>query len=346
MHDGVSFSVPRGQIAALIGGSGSGKSVLVREIIGLLRPVAGTVRLLGTDVWSAPEEDLMALRRRFGMLFQDGALFSSLTVAQNVATPLIEHAEVPAHLLGPLVRLRIALAGLLFWAYRRFILLHPDPTLSWVRDGVTYELLNPKMLGAVLVAPWFVLVLSQSLADLPVAQRILSVLLRVAFVILVALGLSRLARTATTEKVCTVYLVDVSDSITDEELRRAGFSTRTELDRLLDSRPTGDVYRIEVRFVGGDPRAELRERPLDERELATLRTKLARLDAKGAWTEATLRLIAAQPEVRAADLTTQLGRDRASFKTDVRKLKALGLTEILEVGYRISTRGRQYLDTL
>jgi hypothetical protein len=137
-----------------------------------------------------------------------------------------------------------------------------------------------------------------------------------------------------------------ADSITDEELHRAGFSTRTELDRLLDSRPTGDVYRIEVRFVGGDPRAELRERPLDERELATLRTKLARLDAKGAWTEATLRLIAAQPDVRAADLATQLGRDRASFKTDVRKLKALGLTESLEVGYRISTRGRRYLDTL
>ncbi|MGH8633171.1 MAG: ABC transporter ATP-binding protein [Burkholderiales bacterium] len=112
VHDGVSFSVPRGQIAALIGGSGSGKSVLLREIIGLQRPDAGRVRLLGTDVWSAPEEELMAMRRRFGMLFQDGALFSSLTVAQNVATPLIEHAEVPPHLLGPLVRLRIALAGL------------------------------------------------------------------------------------------------------------------------------------------------------------------------------------------------------------------------------------------
>jgi phospholipid/cholesterol/gamma-HCH transport system ATP-binding protein len=63
-------------------------------------------------VWNAPEEELSALRRRFGMLFQDGALFSSLTVAQNVATPLIEHADVPPHLLGPLVRLRIALAGL------------------------------------------------------------------------------------------------------------------------------------------------------------------------------------------------------------------------------------------
>jgi phospholipid/cholesterol/gamma-HCH transport system ATP-binding protein len=112
VHDGVSFSVPRGEIVAVIGGSGSGKSVLVREIIGLLRPSAGRVRLLGTDVWSASEEELTALRRRFGMLFQDGALFSSLTVAQNVATPLIEYAEVPPHLLGPLVRLRIALAGL------------------------------------------------------------------------------------------------------------------------------------------------------------------------------------------------------------------------------------------
>jgi phospholipid/cholesterol/gamma-HCH transport system ATP-binding protein len=70
------------------------------------------VRLLGTDVWNASEDELAALRRRFGMTFQDGALFSSLTVAQNVATPLVEHAGVPPHLLGPLVRLRIALAGL------------------------------------------------------------------------------------------------------------------------------------------------------------------------------------------------------------------------------------------
>jgi phospholipid/cholesterol/gamma-HCH transport system ATP-binding protein len=112
IHDGVSFVIDRPQVVALIGGSGTGKSVLLREIIGLLRPTAGTVRLLGTDVWQADGEALAALRRRFGMMFQDGALFSSLTVAQNVATPLVEHAQVPAHLLDPLVRLRIALAGL------------------------------------------------------------------------------------------------------------------------------------------------------------------------------------------------------------------------------------------
>ena len=112
VHEGVSFTVPRGQVVGMIGGSGSGKSVLLREIIGLLQPTSGRVKVLGTDVWSATEDEMAALRRRFGMLFQDGALFSSLTVEQNVATPLIEHVPVPPHLLGPLVRLRIALAGL------------------------------------------------------------------------------------------------------------------------------------------------------------------------------------------------------------------------------------------
>jgi phospholipid/cholesterol/gamma-HCH transport system ATP-binding protein len=112
VHDGVSFTVERGKVVALIGGSGSGKSVLLREIIGLLRPTGGAIRLLGTDVWTASAETLAGLRRRFGMMFQDGALFSSLTVSQNVATPLVEHMDVPADLLEPLVRLRIALAGL------------------------------------------------------------------------------------------------------------------------------------------------------------------------------------------------------------------------------------------
>jgi phospholipid/cholesterol/gamma-HCH transport system ATP-binding protein len=112
IHDGVSFSVARGQVVAIIGGSGTGKSVLLREIIGLLRPTAGTIRLLGTDVWTASPEALAHLRTRFGMMFQDGALFSSLTVAENVATPLKEHARIPERLLDPLVRLRIAMAGL------------------------------------------------------------------------------------------------------------------------------------------------------------------------------------------------------------------------------------------
>ena len=112
VHDGVSFTIRRGELVALIGGSGTGKSVLLREMIGLHRPDAGRVRLLGTDVWASDAAQLTALRRRFGMMFQDGALFSSLTVAANVATPILEHADVPADLLGPLVDLRLSLAGL------------------------------------------------------------------------------------------------------------------------------------------------------------------------------------------------------------------------------------------
>ena len=112
VHDGLSLQVRRGELVALIGGSGSGKSVLLREILGLQRPTAGSVRLLGTDMWAAPEHELAAVRKRFGMMFQEGALFSSLDVAGNVATPLLEHTDTPPELLPRLVNLRLALAGL------------------------------------------------------------------------------------------------------------------------------------------------------------------------------------------------------------------------------------------
>jgi phospholipid/cholesterol/gamma-HCH transport system ATP-binding protein len=112
VHDGVSFSVGRGTLVGLIGGSGTGKSVLLREIIGLQRPTAGSVRLLGTDIWRAPAHELDAVRRRFGMMFQDGALFTSLTVAQNVAVPLREHTRMATSTIDAIVALRIAQAGL------------------------------------------------------------------------------------------------------------------------------------------------------------------------------------------------------------------------------------------
>ena len=112
VHDGVSFDVFKGTLVALIGGSGTGKSVLLREIIGLQRPTSGRIRLLGTDVWNSSEEEMNETRRRFGMMFQDGALFSSLTVAENVAVPLTEHARVPNGMLKALVHLRLAQAGL------------------------------------------------------------------------------------------------------------------------------------------------------------------------------------------------------------------------------------------
>jgi phospholipid/cholesterol/gamma-HCH transport system ATP-binding protein len=112
IHDGVSFAIPRGEVAALIGGSGTGKSVLLKEMIGLLAPDAGSISLLGTEVWSAGDEQLALLRQRFGMLFQDGALFSSLTVAENIAVPLHEHTALTDELIEPLVGLKLALVGL------------------------------------------------------------------------------------------------------------------------------------------------------------------------------------------------------------------------------------------
>lgn len=112
VHDGVSFRVRRGELVALIGGSGSGKTVLLREMIGLQRPTGGRIRMFGTDVWRCDEATRRALRRRFGMMFQEGALFSSLDVAANVATPLREHTDLPPPMIDALVGLRISLAGL------------------------------------------------------------------------------------------------------------------------------------------------------------------------------------------------------------------------------------------
>jgi phospholipid/cholesterol/gamma-HCH transport system ATP-binding protein len=112
VHDGVSFRVQRGEVVALIGGSGTGKSVLLKEIIGLVRPAAGRIRLLGTDIWGAGAAELNELRRRFGMLFQDGALFSSLTVAENIAVPFRENTDLPMDLIAPLCGFKLALVGL------------------------------------------------------------------------------------------------------------------------------------------------------------------------------------------------------------------------------------------
>ena len=112
IHRDLSLSVARGEVIALIGGSGTGKSVLMREIIGLLKPQAGRIELLGQSVCDSTSEQMNALRRRFGVLFQDGALFSSLSVEDNVATPLFEHTDLPHATCRQLARLKLALAGL------------------------------------------------------------------------------------------------------------------------------------------------------------------------------------------------------------------------------------------
>jgi len=131
-----------------------------------------------------------------------------------------------------------ALATLLFF-YVKHVYAGP-PTMAWKRNGEDYELLSPKMLGLALLAPYFLWMIGKSLADLPLAQRVISVFLRVAFVVLLALGLSRLARTATTQKVCTVYLVDVSESVPDLALKDA----QEEIQKGIDARGKEDLVKV------------------------------------------------------------------------------------------------------
>ena len=139
------------------------------------------------------------------------------------------------------------------------------------------------------------------------------------------------------------------EAIGEEEAKRAGFPDRAGLLAFLGRRAAGEVYRIELRLLGPDPRVDLRERLPDGAELEGIRRRLERLDhagRHGPWTEATLRAIAEQPATRAAELAAALGRERLPFKLDVRKLKELGLTESLERGYRLSPRGRAVLASL
>jgi phospholipid/cholesterol/gamma-HCH transport system ATP-binding protein len=112
LHDGVGFAVRPGQVVALIGGSGTGKTVLLRECIGLTQPSSGTIRLFGEDITRLDAMTMNRLRRRFGVLFQEGALFSSLSVAENVAVPLVERTRLPAWLRDQVVALKNRLAGL------------------------------------------------------------------------------------------------------------------------------------------------------------------------------------------------------------------------------------------
>jgi hypothetical protein len=132
-------------------------------------------------------------------------------------------------------------------------------------------------------------------------------------------------------------------SITDADARRSGYADAAALR--ADLRGDGEsAYRIAFHHVGDDPRSALAaDDTLDDDTRAGLDARLTRLDRKGPWTTATLALIGRKPGVRAADLAEELGRERDEFKLDVRKLKGLGLTESLEVGYRLSPRGRTYL---
>ena len=112
VHDGLDLDVLSGEVLGIVGGSGAGKSVLLRSIIGLRRPDAGSIEILGEEVTKLSFGERRRLQERCGVLFQNGALFSSLTVAENVAVPIREHRRMPQPLIEEIAAMKIALVGL------------------------------------------------------------------------------------------------------------------------------------------------------------------------------------------------------------------------------------------
>jgi phospholipid/cholesterol/gamma-HCH transport system ATP-binding protein len=112
VHDGVSFDVRPGEIFGIVGGSGSGKSVLLRTLLGLRHPDSGTVVIEGREITALDDSELRAIKRRYGVTFQHGALFTSLTVAENVTLPVAEAFDLDEESLARLVELRLRMVGL------------------------------------------------------------------------------------------------------------------------------------------------------------------------------------------------------------------------------------------
>jgi phospholipid/cholesterol/gamma-HCH transport system ATP-binding protein len=112
VHDGVDIDVYEGEIFGIVGGSGSGKSVLLRTILGLQRPVRGTVKIEGRDITTLTEEELRDVKRRYGVTFQHGALFTSLTVLENVKLPIAEFFHLEERALTELAGFRLCTVGL------------------------------------------------------------------------------------------------------------------------------------------------------------------------------------------------------------------------------------------
>jgi len=112
IHEGLDLDVARGEVMGIVGGSGTGKSVLLRTIIGLNTPAAGQIEIFDQEVSNATDAERRAVQRRVGVLFQDGALFSSLTVAQNIEIPLAEHTSLSPELRSEIADVKINLVGL------------------------------------------------------------------------------------------------------------------------------------------------------------------------------------------------------------------------------------------
>jgi phospholipid/cholesterol/gamma-HCH transport system ATP-binding protein len=112
VHKGLNLTVKRGEILGIVGGSGSGKTTLLRQLLGLIKPSAGSIRIFGQNIINASPNTLLAIQKRWGVLFQQNALFSSLTLLENVSFPLHEHTELDQESITILAMLKILMAGL------------------------------------------------------------------------------------------------------------------------------------------------------------------------------------------------------------------------------------------
>lgn len=110
--NGISFKVFKGDTMIVMGGSGCGKSTLLRHVIGVMKPTSGSIKLFGQEITTMDDEQLAKVRRRFGMLFQSGALLQSLTVGENVALPIVEHGKLAPDIVDLMVKMKLEMVGL------------------------------------------------------------------------------------------------------------------------------------------------------------------------------------------------------------------------------------------
>src|SRR6202795_3247876 len=108
----ISLKIPRGETLVIMGGSGCGKSTLLRHIIGSMKPTSGSVKIFGQEITTMNEREIASVRRRFGMLFQSGALLASLTVGENVALPLLQHTRMSPEEIDEVVKNKLRMVGL------------------------------------------------------------------------------------------------------------------------------------------------------------------------------------------------------------------------------------------
>ncbi len=138
----------------------------------------------------------------------------------------------------------------------------------------------------------------------------------------------------------------VESAIAVEDVRKSGYQTVEDL--LASIRPDGDLYRIQFEKIGEDPRIALRaDGELGQNDVSEIQERLARFDRRsriGPWTKKVLKLLSNNPEMRAAELASRSSYEKEWLKTNIRKLKNLGLTESLSVGYRLSPRGQAYVE--